>query len=136
MLRSARRSLWFTLFGVTALHAASPLAVTVVQGHSMEPTLPTDQFLIINKATYQRVDGTPLEGLFARRDRSTANPVFAFSPPAKKTKAADRRFNPTHRQLSTPLARFSPATRSAAQADRIERGVDGHGVRVHYRPGR
>src|SRR5262245_25943572 len=32
-----------------------------VEGNSMEPTLHTDQFLIINKATYLRVDGTPLE---------------------------------------------------------------------------
>jgi signal peptidase I len=53
-----------------------------VEGNSMEPTLHTDQFLIINKATYLRVDGTPLERLFMHGDRTTQDPVFVFGQPA------------------------------------------------------
>lgn len=52
MLRSARRSLWVTLFGVTALHAASPLAVTVVRGHSMEPTLRPGALSLLDRSYY------------------------------------------------------------------------------------
>ena len=52
MLRSARRSLWFTLFGVTTLHAVSPLAVTVVQGHSMEPTLRPGAVSLLDRSYY------------------------------------------------------------------------------------
>src|SRR5437870_3607856 len=39
MLKSVRLSFWVALLGVTTLRAGSPLALTVVQGHSMEPTL-------------------------------------------------------------------------------------------------
>ena len=52
MLRSARRSLWFTLFGVTTLHAVSPLAVTVVRGHSMEPTLRPGAVSLLDRSYY------------------------------------------------------------------------------------
>ena len=51
-----------------------------VEGTSMEPTLHNNEFLIINKATYLRVDGTPLAGLFDRN--GDPGPVFAFGAPA------------------------------------------------------
>lgn len=53
-----------------------------VEGHSMEPTLHHNQFLIINKATYARVDGTPIEPLVAHGD-SQDGPVFLFGAPAR-----------------------------------------------------
>jgi len=53
-----------------------------VEGTSMEPTLHNSQFLIINKATYQRVDGTPLEQLIVRGEHP-AGPVFVFGEPAR-----------------------------------------------------
>jgi signal peptidase I len=52
MLKSAGRSLWVTLFGLTGLHAASPLAVTVVQGHSMEPTLRPGPLSLLDRSYY------------------------------------------------------------------------------------
>jgi signal peptidase I len=52
MLRSARRSLWVTLLGVTTLHAASPVAVVMVQGHSMEPTLRTGSLSLLDRSYY------------------------------------------------------------------------------------
>lgn len=54
-----------------------------VEGTSMEPTLHHNQFLVINKATYARVDGTPLERLFVGGDRAGGAPVFLFGPPVK-----------------------------------------------------
>lgn len=52
-----------------------------VEGQSMEPTLHHNQFLIINKATYARVDGTPIEPLVSRGE-AIAGPVYAFGAPA------------------------------------------------------
>ncbi|MEA2640523.1 MAG: signal peptidase [Chloroflexota bacterium] len=52
-----------------------------VEGTSMEPTLHNNEFLIINKATYTRVDGTPLVSV-ADRDGS-GGPVFLFGAPAR-----------------------------------------------------
>src|SRR5947209_2768090 len=51
-----------------------------VEGTSMEPTLHNNEFLIINKATYTRVDGTPLAGVFDRE--GAAGPVFVFGAPS------------------------------------------------------
>lgn len=53
-----------------------------VEGTSMEPTLHHNQFLIINKAAYARVDGTPLDSLLAR-GRNEAEPQFLFAEPAR-----------------------------------------------------
>jgi signal peptidase I len=53
-----------------------------VEGTSMEPTLHHNQFLIINKATYLRVDGTPLERLFPGGAKAVDNPVFVFGAPS------------------------------------------------------
>lgn len=53
-----------------------------VEGNSMEPTLHHNQFLIINKLVYARVDGTPLERL--RNGGSEADePVYLFGEPAR-----------------------------------------------------
>jgi signal peptidase I len=52
-----------------------------VEGTSMEPTLHHNQFLIINKATYARLDGTPLARLVSTSDR--AGPRFVFGEPAR-----------------------------------------------------
>lgn len=52
-----------------------------VEGQSMEPTLHHNQFLIINKATYARIDGTPMEMLVTRGE-SAEGPVFLFGAPA------------------------------------------------------
>jgi signal peptidase I len=48
-----------------------------VEGASMDPTLRSGQFLLINKVTYARVDGTPIDPLLpARNDRGTIHYVF------------------------------------------------------------
>jgi len=58
-----------------------------VEGTSMEPTLHHNQFLIINKATYLRLDGTPLErflpGGGGGGDGTTEEPHFVFGQPAR-----------------------------------------------------
>jgi len=53
-----------------------------VEGTSMEPTLHNSQFLIINKATYTRVDGTPFAQVVARGEQSNG-PIFLFGEPAR-----------------------------------------------------
>jgi signal peptidase I len=52
-----------------------------VEGTSMEPTLHHNQFLIINKAIYTRIDGNPLEQL-AGADNGL-QPRFLFGEPAR-----------------------------------------------------
>lgn len=54
-----------------------------VEGTSMEPTLHHNQFLIINKVTYARADGTALERLFPENPVAPEAPVFAFGEPAR-----------------------------------------------------
>src|SRR5438105_2126113 len=54
-----------------------------VEGTSMEPTLHNNEFLIINKATYTRVDGTPLARFFPGGNSGTDNPVFVFGQPSR-----------------------------------------------------
>lgn len=54
-----------------------------VEGSSMEPTLHHNQFLIINKATYTRVDGTPLERVFLNGAEPSGTPVFLFGAPSR-----------------------------------------------------
>jgi signal peptidase I len=53
MLRSVRRSFWVTLMGLTALRATSPLTLTVVQGHSMEPTLRPGALSLLDRSYYR-----------------------------------------------------------------------------------
>ncbi len=54
-----------------------------VEGTSMEPTLHHNEFLIINKAAYTRVDGTPFEHLVAYASNGTSGPKFLFAEPAR-----------------------------------------------------
>jgi len=54
-----------------------------VEGTSMEPTLHHNQFLIINKMTYARADGTPLERVVDRNGHEVAGPLFVFGEPAR-----------------------------------------------------
>jgi signal peptidase I len=53
MLKSVRRSFWVALLGSTALYAASPLTLTVVQGHSMEPTLRPGAVSLLDRGYYR-----------------------------------------------------------------------------------
>lgn len=53
-----------------------------VEGTSMEPTLHHNQFLIINKATYVRIDGTPLERVLPATTRGPEEPRYVFGQPA------------------------------------------------------
>lgn len=48
-----------------------------VEGASMEPTLQTGQYLLINKATYFHIDGTPLEDLFPGTRQGAVEYMFA-----------------------------------------------------------
>ena len=52
-----------------------------VEGTSMEPTLRSNEFLIVNKATYTRVDGTPIERVISSREPGA--PVFLFGEPSR-----------------------------------------------------
>ena len=52
-----------------------------VEGTSMEPTLHNNQFLIINKLTYARVDGTPVERVLPTRGPEPGAPRFLFGDP-------------------------------------------------------
>jgi signal peptidase I len=53
-----------------------------VEGTSMEPTLRSNEFLIVNKVTYARIDGTPIER-FVAGNHTPGVPVFLFSEPAR-----------------------------------------------------
>ena len=53
MLKSVRLSFWVTLLGVMTLRAASPLTVTVVRGHSMEPTLRPGTVSVLDRSYYR-----------------------------------------------------------------------------------
>jgi len=53
MLKSVRLSFWVALLGVTTLRAASPLALTVVQGHSMEQTLRPGTVSVLDRSYYR-----------------------------------------------------------------------------------
>src|SRR5713226_7515684 len=44
---------WVTLLGVATLRAASPLTVTVVRGHSMEPTLRPGAVSVLDRSYYR-----------------------------------------------------------------------------------
>lgn len=54
-----------------------------VEGASMEPTLHNGQFLIILKATYARIDGTPLERFFTGSTKPSYQPVYLFGGPER-----------------------------------------------------
>jgi signal peptidase I len=52
-----------------------------VEGTSMEPTLHNNQFLIINKMTYARIDGTPVERIMPTTSTEPGAPHFVFGNP-------------------------------------------------------
>ena len=54
-----------------------------VEGASMEPTLHNGQFLIIVKAAYVRIDGTPFERFFPHDGLSPYEPDFLFGGPER-----------------------------------------------------
>jgi signal peptidase I len=54
-----------------------------VEGTSMEPTLHNNQFLIINKVTYARIDGTPVERLLPTAPEIAGSPRFLFGDPER-----------------------------------------------------
>jgi signal peptidase I len=68
-----------------------------VEGASMEPTLHNGQFLIIVKAAYARIDGTPLERLVVNANRR--DPVFMFSGPERGDIAVFRSPTPPERDF-------------------------------------
>jgi signal peptidase I len=53
-----------------------------VEGASMDPTLRSGQFLLINKVTYARVDGTPLEAVVPSSNRR-ASTHYLFGGPSR-----------------------------------------------------
>jgi signal peptidase I len=53
MLKSVRLSFWVTLLGCTTLHTALPLTLTVVRGHSMEPTLRPGTVSLLDRSYYR-----------------------------------------------------------------------------------
>ncbi|MFN8524193.1 MAG: signal peptidase I [Chloroflexota bacterium] len=53
-----------------------------VEGASMDPTLHSGQYLLINKVIYARTDGTPLDNLLGRAE-NTADPSFIFGGPRR-----------------------------------------------------
>jgi signal peptidase I len=69
-----------------------------VEGASMEPTLHNGQFLIILKAAYARIDGTPLERLVVRSSPNGA-PVFLFGGPERGDIAVFRSPTPPERDF-------------------------------------
>src|ERR671932_484480 len=52
-----------------------------VEGASMEPTLTTGQYLLINKASYFHVEGTPLDGVLPQQREGSAD--FPFGGPQR-----------------------------------------------------
>jgi len=54
-----------------------------VEGTSMEPTLHNNQFLIINKVTYARIDGTPAERVLPTSRDDVGAPRFLFGSPER-----------------------------------------------------
>lgn len=56
-----------------------------VEGRSMEPTLESGQYLLINKALYWRFDTEALRSAFAfqRETPSLDRPVYVFGPPQR-----------------------------------------------------
>ena len=54
-----------------------------VEGTSMEPTLHNNQFLIINKVTYARIDGTPVERVLPAGPEQAGIPRYLFGSPER-----------------------------------------------------
>jgi signal peptidase I len=55
-----------------------------VEGASMEPTLHRDQYIVINKVAYSRIDGTPISPLVgAEANPSSTPPRYIFGGPQR-----------------------------------------------------
>jgi len=54
-----------------------------VEGASMEPTLHRDQYIVINKVAYSRLDGTPLSPIVGAEAKPTGNPKYVFGGPQR-----------------------------------------------------
>jgi signal peptidase I len=55
-----------------------------VEGASMEPTLHRDQYIVINKIAYSRLDGTPLSPVVGAEANPTATPPkYVFGGPQR-----------------------------------------------------
>jgi signal peptidase I len=54
-----------------------------VEGASMEPSLHSGQYLLINKVGYTRVDGTPLAVVFPNTNGSTNGDRYLFGAPQR-----------------------------------------------------
>lgn len=70
-----------------------------VEGASMEPTLQHGQMLIVLKAAYARVDGTPLERLFVRDGQGSRTPIFMLGSPEHGDIAVFRSPTPSERDF-------------------------------------
>jgi signal peptidase I len=70
-----------------ALFLFSGLQATVqnfrVEGSSMEPTLTEDQYLLVNKFLYYRIDGDRLSRFIPFLDIEPGEPSFLFHQPAR-----------------------------------------------------
>jgi signal peptidase I len=122
MLKSVRLSIWVTLMGVTAFHATSPLTLTVVRGHSMEPTLRPGALSLLDRSYYRfhplsrsdivvlqlrgetlikRVYALPGERLtLLRFDDNIGNQVLTTAEAAHLRRLRGPRSLPDHRVLS------------------------------------
>jgi signal peptidase I len=54
-----------------------------VEGASMEPTLHREQYIVINKVAYSRLDGTPVSSLLGVDSSKTAPSKFVFGGPQR-----------------------------------------------------
>jgi signal peptidase I len=54
-----------------------------VEGASMEPTLHRDQYIVINKVAYSRLDGTPISPIVGAESNPTSTPKFVFGGPQR-----------------------------------------------------
>lgn len=54
-----------------------------VEGYSMEPSLHTGQYLLVNKLVYFRFDSNALRSLFLREKETEPNIVYPFHPPQR-----------------------------------------------------
>ncbi|MFN0073023.1 MAG: signal peptidase I [Chloroflexota bacterium] len=54
-----------------------------VEGASMEPTLHRDQYIVINKVAYSRLDGLPISPLIGAEAKPTSPPKYIFGGPQR-----------------------------------------------------
>jgi signal peptidase I len=54
-----------------------------VEGYSMEPTLDTGQYLLVNKLVYFRFDANALRGIFGGDKSGQADLIYPFHPPQR-----------------------------------------------------